>query len=365
MLLINNLSARLAPHEARIRAAVDRVVASGWLVLGPEVTRFERSFAAYHGVAHCLGVANGTDALELALRAVGVTAGERVATAANAGSYSTTALLAIGAEPLFMDVSLETRCATLAEVRRAVEAGCKAVVVTHLYGQAAPEIAAIADYCAGKQIPLVEDCAQAHGARVGGKPAGSFGTVACFSFYPTKNLGALGDGGAVLTGDAFVAENVKLLRQYGWKDKYRIEVAGARNSRLDELQAAILSELLPHLDEANARRRAIAARLSASIRHPQVTVPAAGGEDFVAHLYVVRSPKRDGLRAHLHEQGIASDLHYPIPDHRQPVFRGRYDDVRLPNTERLVTEILTLPCYAEMSDQDVERVVEAVNGWAA
>lgn len=365
MLLINNLSARLARHDTQIRAAIDRVIGSGWLVLGPEVRRFEQSFAAFHARAHCIGVANGTDAIELALRAVGVASGDRVATVANAGTYSTTAILAIGAEPSFMDVSLDTRCATPDEVARAIEAGSKAVVVTHLYGQAIPDIAAIAAHCAQKGVPLLEDCAQAHGARVDGKRVGTFGDVACFSFYPTKNLGALGDGGAVITDDPDLADSVRLLRQYGWKEKYRIERAGARNSRLDEMQAAILSELLPFLDVANARRRDIAAMYGRSIRHAQVSVPPQGGEDFVAHLYVVRCPKRDELREHLSRQGVATDVHYPVPDHRQPLFGGRFEGVLLENTERLANEVLTLPCYPEMRDEDVEHVVHAVNGWPA
>lgn len=365
MLLINNLSARLARHETQIRAAVDRVVASGWLVLGPEVGRFERAFADFHGVAHCIGVANGTDAIELALRALGIGPGDRVATVANAGAYGSTAMQPLGAEPCFMDVGLETHGATLAEVERAIAAGSKAVIVTHLYGQAIPGIAAIAEHCRRKGVPLVEDCAQAHGAKVAGRRVGSFGTAATFSFYPTKNLGALGDGGAVITDDAAVAEGVRSLRQYGWKDKYRIERAGARNSRLDEMQAAILSEFLPHLDEANARRRAVAAAYKRSIRHAEVSLPAGDGEDFVAHLYVVRCARRDALRAHLTQQGVGTDVHYPVPDHRQPLFGARFAGVRLPNTERLATEVLTLPCYPEMGDAQVEQVVRAVNGWAS
>ena len=365
MLLINDLSARLARHEARIKGAVDRVIASGWLVLGPEVKRFEQSFAQFHSSPHCVSVANGTDALEFVLRAVGVAGGDPVATVANAGMYATTAMLAIGAQPHFMDVDLETRVATLSEVKRVVESGCKAVVVTHLYGQAIPDVAAMADYCAAKGVPLIEDCAQAHGASVGGKRVGSFGAAATFSFYPTKNLGALGDGGAVITGDADLAESVRLLRQYGWTEKYKVERAGARNSRLDELQAAILSELLPHLDETNVRRRAIASTYSRSLQHSRVTAPAERGDDYVAHLYVVRCDQRDSLRAHLTRSGIGSDVHYPIPDHRQPLFNRRFEGVRLANTERLSSEVLTLPCYAEMRDADVDRVVHAVNGWAA
>jgi len=360
---INDLSARIAPYQEQIKAAVNRVVDSGWLVLGPEVKQFEAAFAAYLGAGECISVANGTDAIELGLKALGVAAGDSVATVANASMYTTTALLAIGAEPFFMDVDLDSRCATLAEVTRALDAGVKAVVVTHLYGLAAPEIAAIADLCAQRGVPLFEDCAQSHGAMVDGKRTGTFGAASSFSFYPTKNLGALGDGGAVVTSDPAIAQRMRALRQYGWADKYKVQVAGARNSRLDEMQAAILSAFLPGLDAANARRLEIAERYRAGLSHPDVAVPNAAGAAYVGHLYVVRSARRDALRAHLREAGIASEVHYPIPDHRQPVFGERFAGLRLENTEILAAEILTLPCYPEMSDAAVDRVVAAVNGW--
>ncbi len=360
---INNLAAKLAVHQAQIAAAIDRVIASGWLVLGPEVKRFEALFAAYLGVNHCLTVANGTEAIELALKAMSVGQGDRVATVANAGMYTTTAILAIGAEPFFLDVDFETRCVTLAEVARAIEAGVQAVVVTHLYGLAIPEISQITRYCAQKGVPLLEDCAQAHGAQIDGKYVGTFGDAGSFSFYPTKNLGALGDGGAVVTNNSAIAEKLTRLRQYGWSAKYRVEVAGARNSRLDEMQAAILVEFLPHLDKANARRREIAACYTAQIRRPDLFLPEEGGAEYVAHLYVVRSSRRDALREHLRTMDIAYEVHYPIPDYRQPLFGKRFASLTLENTERLVGEILTLPCYPEMTHAEVNEVIAAVNGW--
>lgn len=286
-----------------------------------------------------------------------------MATVANAGMYTTTALLAIGAEPYFLDVDLISRNTTLAEVERSLAAGVKAVVVTHLYGLAAPEIREIADCCARYRIPLLEDCAQAHGASLKKKRVGTFGNAASFSFYPTKNLGALGDGGAVVTGNDEIAEKVSRLRQYGWTSKYQVEVGGARNSRLDEIQAAILSVYLPDLDTSNARRREIAARYSSQIVHPEVLLPAQGGDEYVAHLYVVQSTLRDGLRAHLRGFDIATDVHYPIPDYRQPVFCDRFESISLENTERLSREILTLPCYPEMTDEQVGHVIDAVNTW--
>ena len=360
---INDLKARIGAYEKQLKEATNRVIDSGWLVLGPEVKKFEQSFANYIDTEHCVSVANGTEAIELALRALGVEQGDKVATVANAGMYTTTAMLAIGAEPFFLDVDMASRNATLAEVERALAAGVKAVVVTHLYGLAVPQICQIADSCARQGVPLLEDCAQAHGARVEGQRVGTFGDAASFSFYPTKNLGALGDGGAVVTGNGAVAEKVTRLRQYGWTTKYQVEVGGARNSRLDEMQAAILSVFLPDLDGANARRREIAAQYSARIVHPEVSLPAQAGEEYVAHLYVVQSARRDALRVHLRDCEITADVHYPIPDYRQPVFGNRFESVRLENTERLSREILTLPCYPEMTDAQIEQVVSAVNAW--
>jgi aminotransferase EvaB len=362
-MLINDLSSRIRANEQAIHAAINNVLAGGWLVLGPNVKKFEASFAEYIGVDYCVALANGTDAIELALRALDVEPGDRVATVANAGMYTTTALLAIGAEPFFLDVELGTRNTTLDEVDRAIGAGVKAVVVTHLYGLATPEIRRIAQYCEQKGVRLLEDCAQAHGAMVEGQCVGSFGDAASFSFYPTKNLGALGDGGAVVTNRADIAERVARLRQYGWTDKYRVEFIGARNSRLDELQAAILTVCLPNLDAQNSCRRSIAKSYSRRIDHPDVIAPESIGEQYVGHLYVIRSARRDSLRAHLRSLDIASDVHYPIPDHRQPVFGQRFSHVRLPNTERLAAEILTLPCYPEMAEAQVEEVIAGVNSW--
>ena len=331
----------------------------------PEVKQFEAAFAAYLGIRHCVGLANGTDAIELALRAIGIEHGDRVATVANAGMYTTSAILSIGALPDFMDVDEGTHCVTLPDVICAVEAGVKAVVVTHLYGVAVPEISAIAKYCALSGVPLLEDCAQAHGAKVCGRHIGTFGDAASFSFYPTKNLGALGDGGAVVTRDDGIAERLGLLRQYGWKEKYRVVLQGARNSRLDEIQAAILLEFLPYLDLTNARRREIAEKYCHGICHPDVTKPNAKGESYVAHLFVVRVKNPDSLRTHLANNNISSDIHYPIPDHRQPLFEQRFSSIKLLNTERLATEVLTLPCYPEMTDSDVDLVITAVNGWVS
>lgn len=363
MLQINNLSERINKHKSEISGAVARVINSGWVVLGPEVKRFEQEFAQYIEARHCISLANGTDAIELALRAMGVSEGDTVATVANAGMYTTTALLAIGASPYFMDVDTATHNVTLQEVEKALSFGVSAVVVTHLYGLAVTEIESIASLCSKKGVALLEDCAQAHGARINGRRVGSFGTAASFSFYPTKNLGALGDGGAVITNSDQVAQKVQGLRQYGWSSKYKVELGNARNSRLDEIQAAILLEFLPGLDACNSLRRNIAKTYCVEINNANVTCDQVNDDSYVAHLFVVRSTQRNSLREHLKNAGIASDIHYPIPDYQQPVFKDEYKSLHLKNTAQLSQEILTLPCYPEMTHVQVEQVVHAVNTW--
>ena len=368
-MLINDLSSHLAAQRQALLDAVTQVLDSGWLVMGPAVKRFEAEFAAYIGVPHAVGVANGTDALRLALKAADIGAGDRVGLVANAGGYGSIAVHQLAAMPVYLDVELETQLVNADAVATLLQAQptLKALIVTHLYGRLAPQIADIAALCRDQGVVLIEDCAQAHGARQRmGEVlalAGSFGDLACFSFYPTKNLGALGDGGAVLCRDGALAERVRALRQYGWQGKYQVSLAGGENSRLDELQAALLSVKLPLLDGLNARRRAIVNTYTAAIRHPDVTLPAPLGEDSVGHLAVVRSPRRDALRAHLHTLGIGSDVHYPFPDHRQPLWQAACAGIALPHTERLAQEVLSLPCYPEMTDTQVQQVVHAVNSW--
>ena len=363
MVPLNSLSAKINNHQTEILESIQKVMDSGWVILGPEVKRFEEAFAKYLGVANCIGVANGTDALELALKAFGIQQSDLVATVANAGAYSTNAILANGAEPYFMDVCVENQLVTLQEVEQAIKAGVKAVVATHLYGMMIPEILEIAKLCNKHNVFLLEDCAQAHGAKLHQKQAGSFGDASAFSFYPTKNLGALGDGGAVATNNPDLAMKVFGLRQYGWSHKYKIEMAGARNSRLDEIQAAILNTFLWNLDSLNAKRRLIAKSYSEKIRNPRIKTPIVSGESYVGHLYVIQTEQRDSLKNHLQAMKIASDIHYPIPDHRQPFFGKRYSEISLLKTEMLAQKILTLPCFPEMTDSMMDQVIQAVNEW--
>ncbi len=356
---INDLKRHHEPLASELAAAVNRVVSRGWYILGPEVEAFETEFARYCGVPHSIGVANGTDALELALRAVAIGPGSEVATVANAGMYSTTAILRAGAMPVYVDVDERSMTMSPAALRSVMSADTAAVIATHLYGQMA-EVEALRDIAERENIPVIEDCAQAHGAERAGRKSGSRGTLGCFSFYPTKNLGALGDGGAIVTADASLAAKVRALRQYGWTAKYRSTVAGGRNSRLDEMQAAVLRAKLPHLDGWNERRREIARMYGEALAGSGLTLPS-GDRDYVAHLYVIRSAQRERIRNALAAAGIGTDVHYPVPDHWQDSVRGvAFRGTDLPVTEACAGEVLTLPCFPEMTDGEVAEVARAV-----
>lgn len=358
---VNSLSRHIEPLKDALAAAATEVVGSGYYVLGPNVRAFESAFAGYCGVEHCISVANGTDALELSLRALGVSNADRVAVVANAAMYGTSAVLACGAEPVFIDISADSATMDPLKLEAALaEGGIKAVIVTHLYGQLA-DIERIADLCKARGVGLVEDCAQAHGARNDKGVAGSFGDIASFSFYPTKNLGALGDGGAVVTKRTDLADRVRMLRQYGWTQKYTNGITGGRNSRLDEIQASMLLLMLPHLDQWNQNRRHVAERYAAGIRNPKVRTNGSAGQDYVAHLYVIRTDARAALQQHLTDNGIQTDVHYPIADHKQPCHAGRFDRVSLPRTELDCATVLTLPCFPELTDTEIDRVIDACN----
>lgn len=359
---VNSLSRHIAPLQDQLGAIATDIIASGYYVLGPNVKAFEQEFAAYCGAAHCISVANGTDALELSLRALGVTEGDTVGVVANAAMYGTSAVLACGGTPLFIDTEGDTAVMSLPDLAQTLDADVtpKAVIVTHLYGQLAA-IEAIVALCHSRGIKVLEDCAQAHGAIRNGLRAGSFGDIASFSFYPTKNLGALGDGGAIVTNEAALAQTATQLRQYGWSAKYTNSLRGGRNSRLDEIQAAMLRAMLPHLDGWNARRREIANRYAAGIRNSRIQVAAPVGEDNVAHLYVVRTDDRDALRCHLQAAGVHTEVHYPLCDHRQPCHNGAFDAVQLPATEADAARVLTLPCFPELTDEEADLVIAACN----
>lgn len=360
---INDLHRHTQPLQLELSATIARVLQSGWFVLGPEVAAFEHEFASYCGTTHCVSLANGTDALELALRALGIGPGKTVLTVANGGMYSSVGIMATGALPIYADVSNDSLLVNVTEVERMLAAQrIDAVIVTHLYGLLAG-IEGVVRLAHALGIPVVEDCAQAHGAQRGGRKAGAFGDIACFSFYPTKNLGALGDGGAIVTSRQDLADRVKQFRQYGWSSKYSVALAGGRNSRLDEMQAAILRVKLPLLDQWNERRRDIASRYSRGISNPKVVTQGIHGSEYVAHLYIVRTTERDELKQHLMASGIPCDVHYPVPDYAQSAYCDLFPHKHLPVTERACAEVLTLPCFPEMTDAEVDTVIGCVNAW--
>lgn len=340
-------------------SSIQRVLDRHWYVLGEEVSEFEKEFSSYVGVKHCVTVANGTDALEMALRSLGIQKGDKVATVANAGFYSSTAIHAIGAIPVYVDVDEASLTMAPVSLGKALEHKPKAVIVTHLYGQLA-DIKELTRLARAAGVLLIEDCAQSHGANRDGKQAGSYGDAACFSFYPTKNLGALGDGGAVVTSDTDLATRLRTLRQYGWGQKYQVVTSGGRNSRLDEIQAAILREKLPRLENWNKERRQIAMRYNAAFASLPVRSPISVEEDYVAHLYILRVSERDAFRNFLKSYGIATDIHYPIPDHLQPAYQDAMVAEPLCVTEAAGQTVVTLPCYPGLTDPEIERVIKAV-----
>jgi dTDP-4-amino-4,6-dideoxygalactose transaminase len=348
-------------------AAFARVLDSGWYILGREVTAFEQEFAAFCGAAHCVGVASGAEALYLALAALGIGPGDEVITVANACMYEVAAILQAGARPVLVDVDPATQTMSPVALAAAITPRTRAIVPVHLFGRLAA-MAAIAEVAARHGVPVVEDAAQAHGSfgpDHEGQPrrAGQWGAAACFSFYPSKNLGALGDAGAVVTDDPALAEQLRRLRMYGWERKYHTVDAGGRNSRLDELQAALLRVKLPHLPAGNAARRQRAAWYAELLAGLPLQLPA-DEPGHIYHLYVVTLPdraRRDALRAHLAAAAIGCDIHYPTPAHLQPAFAGLgYGPGSLPATEELAGRILSLPLFPELTRAEVELVAAAV-----
>lgn len=340
-------------------AAFARVLAGGRLILGREVEAFEEEFAAYCGAAHCVTVGNGLDALAIALKAHGISPGDEVIVPGHTFVASWLAVSQVGAVPVGADVDPAGCNIDPDSAAAAITARTVAIMPVHLYGKPAP-MDALNALAARHGLFVLEDAAQAHGARCGSRRAGALGDAAGFSFYPTKNLGALGDGGAIVTRDAALAERARRYRNYGSSGKYAHDVAGT-NSRLDELQAAFLRARLPRLDRDNARRRALAAlyldRLSGL--EPLAVPPEEGGVEHVHHLFVVRTPHRDALMAGLAARGIGTMVHYPRPPHLQPPFADTPRPVPLPVTERLAGEVLSLPLWPGMTEGQVEQVAAA------
>jgi dTDP-4-amino-4,6-dideoxygalactose transaminase len=356
---IGDLKRQYEAIKPELDAAAARVLASGWYILGAEVKAFEAAFAEFCGVGHAIGVGNGTEALYLALAALGVGPGHEVITVANAAVYEPLTILQTGARPVFVDVDERTYNMEPELLEAAITPRTRAIMPVHLYGRMA-DMDAIMDVARRHDLPVIEDAAQAHGAVLNGRVAGSIGACGAFSFYPSKNLGALGDGGALVTDDAELAAKLRRLREYGWKERYYTTDTGGINSRLDEMQAALLHVKLGHLAQWNERRRAIARRYNELLAGTGLGLPDLLDARHVCHLYVVRAPERDRLQAGLRERGVGAAVHYPLPAHLQPVYAGLAAPGSLPVTERLANEVLSLPIYPELTDAEVEAVAAAV-----
>jgi dTDP-4-amino-4,6-dideoxygalactose transaminase len=348
----------LKPGEdaAAIRAAIDRVIASGWFVLGPEVEAFEREFAEASGVPHAIGVGTGTDAITLILRGLDIGPGDEVITAPLSAAYSALAVMMAGARPVFTDVDPERLTLDPRHVEAAITPRTKAVLPVHLYGQAA-DLGPLEAIAAKHGLALVEDAAQAQLATADGRPVGTIGIAAATSFYPTKNLGALGDGGAVLTRDAQLAARIKRLRNGGQTTRYHHEEPGA-NSRLDEMQAAILRARLPFLAGWTTRRRAIARQYREGLAGAVLRVPREFDRGHVYHLFPVLTDSRDAFQHHMRERGVETLIHYPVPIPRQPALRAA-SPAMCPVADGVCAQIVSLPMYPGLSDMAVATVVAA------
>jgi len=357
-----------------IDAAIHDVLNSGWYILGQEVKNFENGFALYVGVRNATGVASGTDAIEIALRACGVGVGDLVFTVSHTAVATVVAIERCGATPVFVDIEdstftmdpdhLDHTIKSINNGQLFIEGRPRAIVPVHLYGHPA-DMAAIMDIAQKYDLYVIEDCAQAHGAEIDGKKVGSFGQIAAFSFYPTKNLGAIGDGGAVVTDSAELHEKLLALRQYGWEKRYISSMKGI-NSRLDELQSAILRVKLNFLESDNKRRRQIAETYAQAIGKTRIVAPqAAANITHVYHQYVVRIKARNNLIQHFRKNSIGTSVHYPLPVHLQPAYKDKINigTGGLPITEKICHEILSLPMYPQMTDTQVERVGNTLLSW--
>ncbi len=355
-------------QKAEIDAAVARALDSGWYILGKEGAAFEQEYAAWLGAGqHAVGCANGTDAIALILRGLGIGPGMTVATVSHTAVATVAAVEMVGATPLLLDIDPDTYTMDADELVSVLEdpppglPPIKAVIPVHIYGQAC-DLGPILEATTAAGIPLIEDCAQCHGATLGGRKLGTIGTAAAYSLYPTKNLGALGDGGVLSTADAELAERIAAIRQYGWRERYISSMVGV-NSRLDEVQAAILRVKLTALDAGNARRRAIAAAYDEALAGGPIAPPARrAGAEHVFHQYVLRTEDRAAVQAKLKAQGIGSGVHYPVPVHLQSAYKDRtpLGPAGCAETAKASQEVLSLPMYPELTDAQVERICAAL-----
>jgi aminotransferase EvaB len=368
---LNDLKRLHSRFGADLIPAVEATIRSGWWLSGARVSAFAEAFAGYHRVPYCVPVANGTDALELAMRAVLAErrcSGRDVITVANAGGYTVTACRQIGLMPVFVDIEDASQLIDLESGVAALSKDTAMVVVTHLYGGVVdvPALRAAMKAAGYADVPIIEDCSQAHGADCNGQMVGAMGDVGTFSFYPTKNLGAMGDAGAVVTADPKLHAALRQLHQYGWSEKYRVALPGGRNSRMDEIQAAVLSTLLPHLADFNRRRREILAAYREAGGERACFISSPNGT--VAHLAVALCSRRADFRRFMGERGIATEIHYPVLDCDQAGWQGqpfRIGPSGLAASRRSVERVVTLPCFPLMTDGEINQVADALRGWNA
>lgn len=359
MILSSYPKAQYLSYKSDIDAAISRVLNSGSYILGKEVLSLEEEFARYIGVAHGIGVGSGTEALHLALAACGIGRGDEVITVSHTAVATVVAIVLTGATPVLVDIEPNFFTLDPNKLKEVITPQTKAIIPVHLYGQPV-DLDPILEIARKYHLHVIEDCAQAHGAIYKGKRVGSFGNINCFSFYPTKNVGALGDGGIVVTHNAELAKKVKLLREYGWTERYKSHVSGW-NTRLDEIQAAILRIKLVHLDEDNAKRALIAKAYYNGLKNSGLKLPEKRREcTHVYHQFVVRTGKRDKLLSFLKSKDILALIHYPVPIHLQPAYKKIAHKVLL-ETEKAAKEILSLPIYPELSGIEIETVVNAIN----
>jgi dTDP-4-amino-4,6-dideoxygalactose transaminase len=350
-----NPKAQYLSYRDDINSAIQRVLDSGWYVLGEEVIRFEKEFAQFNTVSHAVGVGSGTEALHIALRALDIGQGDEVITTAHTAVATASAIDLAGAKPIFVDIEPGFFTIDPDLIEDAITPKTKAIIPVHIYGQPC-DMDAIMKIANKNNLKVIEDCAQAHGAEYNGKRVGSIGDVGCFSFYPTKNLGAIGDGGALVTNDDQLAGKIKLLREYGWKERY-ISSKEGWNSRLDELQAAILHVKLKHLDEDNSRRNKHAKIYFDLLNILPLELPKTrSNSSHVFHLFVIKIEQRNKLRDYLQKNGVNTTIQYPVPVHKQKYFQKMCSEKSLPVTEEVAKNILSLPMYPELKEKEINKV---------
>lgn len=358
----NDLKRVYERFRSDIEVEVSRTLASGWWISGKACETFASRFAEAIGVSHCIPVGNGTDALEIALKAVSKKGNGEVVTVANAGGYTSTAARSAGLSPVFADIERDSLLISMDSAVTRLNSRTAAVIATHLFGNVVDigELRRRMDSAGHTGIPIIEDCAQAHGATLGSRKVGSLGDIGTYSFYPTKNLGAVGDAGAIVTNSAAYADHVRSIKQYGWGEKYHITRDGGRNSRMDEIQAAVLSALLPHLSVLNAERAHIRQKYQHGLPRAVSLPKNAGGA--VTHLVPLLVEDRDGLRQHLRERGIGTEVHYPVLDCDQAAWSD-LERPDLPVSRWAVDRIVSIPCFVGMTEREQDAVCEAINGY--